>query len=101
MAAETPPVIQVHEKKLEVDNMRMFRWTMGKFGSVRLLNDTIRQISGVMDVLTKAQYRRFPWFGHIIRREDDDVTMWITIYYVRVAKDKVTGLERKEVDNIV
>lgn len=68
--SETWPVKKAQEKKLEVVEMRMLRWSMGKTRKDRIRNEVIRKMGGVIEVSKKIQERRLQWFGHVMRRED-------------------------------
>jgi glucose/arabinose dehydrogenase len=71
--SETWPVKKAHEKRLEVAEMRMLRWTLGKTRRDRIRNDTIREMAGVIEISRKVQEGRLQWFGHVMRREEDHV----------------------------
>ena len=68
--AETWPVKKVQERKMEVAEMRMLRWTCGVTRRGKIRNDFIRGTVKVAEVSKKIQERRLQWFGHVMRRED-------------------------------
>ena len=71
--SETWQIKKAQEKRLEVAEMRMLRWTMGKTRMDKIRNETIRKMGGVVEVSRKIQERRLQWYGHVMRREDDYV----------------------------
>ena len=70
-SAETWAVKKAQEKKLDVAEMRMLRWTSGvtKLDSIR--NERIRGTTKVGEISRKVQESRLKWYGHVLRREDE------------------------------
>ena len=86
--AETWPVKKVQERKMEVAEMRMLRWTCGVTRRDKIRNDFIRGTVKVAEVSKKIQERRLQWFGHVMRREDGHVCR-------RVMNMEVDGRRRR------
>ena len=71
--AETSAVKKVHEKKLDVAEMRMLRWMSGVTKLDRLRNERIRGTAKVGKISKKVQESRLKWYVHVLRREDEYV----------------------------
>ena len=76
-------------QKLEVAEMRMLRWMCGVTKLDKIINDRIRGTTKVGEMAKKVQERRFKWYGHVMRREEDSVG--------RIAMEiKVQGRRKRE-----
>ena len=71
--AETWAVKKAHEKKLDVAEMRMLRWTSGVTKLDRIRNERIRGTTKLVEIPKKVQESRLKWYGHVLRREDEYV----------------------------
>ena len=71
--AETWALKKIHEKRLEVAEMRMLRWSCGVTRLDRIRNEVIRNKIKVTEVSKKIQERRLQWYGHVERRDEDYV----------------------------
>lgn len=71
--SETWPIKKAQERKLDVAEMRMVRWALGKTRRDRVRNVKIRGMAGVVEVSKKIQESRLRWFGHVMRREEEYV----------------------------
>ena len=71
--AETWALKKIHEKRLEVAEMRMLRWSLGVTRLDRIRNEVIRNKLKVMEVTKKIQERRLQWYGHVMRRDEEYV----------------------------
>ena len=60
------------EQQLGRTEMRMLRWMLGISLRERRRNDAIRAEAGVVAILEKISKARMRWFGHIMRREEED-----------------------------
>ena len=75
--AETWEVNKAQEKKLDVAEMRMFRWMSGVTKLDRIMNERIRWTTKVGEIYKKVQERMLKWYGHnekirrICRQESD------------------------------
>uniref|UniRef100_A0A8D9FDT2 Endonuclease-reverse transcriptase n=1 Tax=Cacopsylla melanoneura TaxID=428564 RepID=A0A8D9FDT2_9HEMI len=68
--AETWAVKKVQEKRLEVAEMKMLRWSCGVTKLDRIRNEVIRGKIKVTELSKKVQERRLQWFGHVERRDE-------------------------------
>ncbi|KAK3894199.1 hypothetical protein Pcinc_002033 [Petrolisthes cinctipes] len=71
--AETWPIKKTQEKKLEVAEMRMLRWMCGVTRYDRIRNKRIRGTTKVIEISKKVQERRLQWYGHVMRREENNI----------------------------
>ena len=70
--AETWAVKKAQEKKLDVAEMRMFRWMSGVVTRLdRIRNERIRGTTKVGEISKKVQESRLKWYRHVLRREDE------------------------------
>ena len=70
--SETWALQKREEQKLDRTEMRMLRWMLGISLRERRRNDAIRAEAGVVAILEKISKARMRWFGHIMRREEED-----------------------------
>ena len=68
--SETWALKKDQERKLDVAEMRMLRWSLGKTRLDKIPNSTIRSQLGVRALSEKIKGARLRWFGHVERRED-------------------------------
>ena len=59
------------ERRLDVAEMKMIRWSMGKTRKDRIRNDSLRNAMGIRAVSEKVQGNRLRWYGHVQRRDSD------------------------------
>ena len=71
--AETWAVKKAQEKKLDVAEMRMLRWTTGVTKLDRIRNERIRGTTKVGEISTKVLETRLKYYGHVLRREEEYV----------------------------
>ena len=71
--AETWAVKKAHEKKMEVAEMKMLRWTCGVTRLDEISNEKIRGSTKVGEISKKVQQRRMRWYGHVMRRDEEYV----------------------------
>nr|XP_027231092.1 uncharacterized protein LOC113822750 [Penaeus vannamei] len=73
--SETWPIKRVHEKKVNVAEMRMLRWMCGVTRKDKIRNDYIKGTVKVTEVSAKMQERRINWYGKLkpgkTRQEQD------------------------------
>ena len=60
---------KAHEKKMEVAEMKMLRWTCGVTRLDKIRNEKIRGTTKVGEISKKVQERRLRWYGHVMRRD--------------------------------
>ncbi|XP_063602943.1 uncharacterized protein LOC134778937 [Penaeus indicus] len=58
------------EKKMEVAEMQMLRFALGKTRLDKIRNDTIRETIGVGELGKKMRESRLRWLGHVISRDE-------------------------------
>ncbi|KAL1450354.1 hypothetical protein WDU94_002728 [Cyamophila willieti] len=85
--AETWAMKKIHEKRLEVAEMRMLRWSCGVTRLDRIRNKAIRNKIKVTEVSKKIQERRLQWYGHVERRDEP---------LIRNLKRKEKGVQNRE-----
>ena len=73
-SAETWVVKKAQERKLDVAEMMMLRWMSGGTKLDRIRNERIRGTTKVGEISKKVQESRLKWYGHIVRREDEEKT---------------------------
>ena len=64
------PVTREHEKKMQMAEVRMLRFALGKTRLDRNWNTTIRKIIRVGKLEEKLRECRLKWLCHVIRREE-------------------------------
>ena len=85
--AETWTTTKREEERLNVNEMRMLRWSCGVTRKDRVPNKYIRGSLKVTEVRKKIMERRLMWYGHVERREEDH-------YLKRVANMEIPGKRR-------
>ena len=70
---ETLAVTKAQERKMQVAEMKMLRWSLGITRKDRIRNEEIRRIVKVGDITGKIQESRLRWLGHVVRRDDEYV----------------------------
>ena len=68
---ECAPLKKAEERKLDVTEMKMLRWTAGVTRLDRVRNDYIRGTLKVVEVSKKIQEARLRWYGHLKRRTEE------------------------------
>ena len=61
------------EQKLSVTEMKMLRMMCGVTRRDRLRNEFVRGSVGVDSIVDKMAQSRLRWFGHVSRKDEDDV----------------------------
>ena len=67
---ETVALTKKQEAELEVNEMRMLRWSLGWTRKDRIRNDKIRMLTGVRKISSKTREGRLRWYGHVKRRDE-------------------------------
>ena len=70
--SETWPVRKENVVALQRAEMRMVRWMCGVKLKNRLPSKKLRERLGVDDVALILQQNRLRWYGHVLRKDDDD-----------------------------
>jgi len=66
--SETWPVRKENEVELQQTEMRMVRWVCDIKVKDKLPNKKLRERLGLNDI----QQNRLHWYGHVLRKEDND-----------------------------
>jgi len=70
--SETWPVRKENVVALQRAEMRMVRWMCGVKLKDRLASKELRERLGVDDIALVLQQNRLRWYGHVLRKDDDD-----------------------------
>ena len=70
--SETWPVKKENVVTLQRAEMRMVRWMCGVKLKDRLPSKELRERRGVDDIALILQQNRLRWYGHVLRKDDDD-----------------------------
>ena len=70
--SETWPVRKENVVALQRAEMRMVRWMCGIKLKDRLPSKQLRERLGVDDIALILQQNRLRWYGHVLRKVDDD-----------------------------
>jgi len=71
-ASEIWPVRKENVVALQQAEMRMVRWMCGTKLKDRLPSKEQRERLGIDDIALVLQQNRLRWYGHVLRKEDDD-----------------------------
>jgi len=70
--SETWPVTKENVVAIQRAEMRMVRWMCGIKLKDRLPSKELRERVGIDDIALVLQQNRLRWYGHVLRKEDDD-----------------------------
>ena len=70
--SDTWPVRKENVVALQRAEMRMVRWMCGIKLKDRLPSKELRERLGVHDIALVLQQNRLRWYGHVLRKDDDD-----------------------------
>ena len=88
--------------KFESAEMQMIRWMCGISLKDRRTNEELRRLVGVEPITTFIRSGRLRWYGHVMRKGDEDWAKKCMEYRVEgrrpVGKPRKTWLESVEVD---
>jgi len=68
----TWPVRKENEVALQRAEMRMVRWMCGVKLQDRVPSKELRGRLGLDDIISVLQQNRLRWYGHVLRKEDND-----------------------------
>ena len=68
---EAAPLKKTEGRKLDVAEMKMLRWMCGVTRMDRVKNEHVRGSVKVSEVSRKVQEARLRWYGHLVRRNDE------------------------------
>jgi len=75
--SETWPVRKENEVALQWGEMRMVRWMCGVKRQDRIPSKGLRERLGLDDIISVLQQNRLQWYGHVLRKENND---WVKKY---------------------
>ena len=67
---ETVLVTKYQERKFEVSEMSMLRFTLGLTRKDKVRNERVREVLGMRRFREKAREWRLRWYGHVRRRQE-------------------------------
>ena len=70
--SETWPVRKENEMALQRAEMRMVWWMCGVKLKDRASNKELRERLGIVDITSLLQQNRLRWYGHVLRKDDND-----------------------------
>jgi len=70
--SETWPIRKENEVALQRAQMRMVRWMCGVKLQDRVPSKELRESLGLDDIISVLQQNRLRWYGHVLRKEDND-----------------------------
>jgi len=70
--SETWPVRKENEVALQWAEMRMVTWMCGVKLQDRIPSNGLRERLGFDDIILVLQRNRLRWYGHVLRKEDND-----------------------------
>ena len=82
--SETWPVRKENVVALQRAEMRMVRWMCGVKLKDRLPSKELSERLGVDDIALILQQNRLRWYGHVLRKDDDDWVKKCMEYEVEV-----------------
>ena len=71
-----------HEEKLNRAEMRMIIWMCGVSPRDRKTSAELRQIMGVEAITDVVGRRRLRWYGHVVRKEENDWAKKVMLFNV-------------------
>ena len=74
---ETWPIKKENLVALQRSEMKMVRWMCGIKLKDRFPSKELRERLGIDDTALVLQQNRLHWYGHVLRKEDDD---WVKKY---------------------
>ena len=91
---EAVAVTKAQERKMEVAEMKMLRFSIGKTRLDRIRNEEVRRSLGVVELGHQLRETRMRWLGHITRREETYVgkRMRQMVVGKRKTEEKMAGL---------
>ena len=91
--SETWPVRKENVVALQRAVMRMVRWMCGTKLKDRLPSKELRERLGIDDIALVLQQNRMRWYGHMLRKEDNDWVKKCMEYEVEGPRPKRTWRE--------
>jgi len=70
--SETWPVRKENEVAFQGAQMRMVRWMCGVKLPDRVRSKKLKERLRLGDIILVLKQNRLPWYGHVLRKEDND-----------------------------
>jgi len=83
------PIRKENEVAVQRAEMRMVRWMCGSKLQDRVPSKGLRERLGFDDIISVLQQNRLPWYGHMLRKEDNDWVKKCMEYEVEGARPKL------------
>jgi len=83
--SETWPIRKENEVAHRRAEMRMVRWMCGVKLQDRIPSKGLRERIGLDDIISVLQQNRLQWYGHVLRKEENDWMKKCTEYQVEGA----------------
>ncbi|EYC44065.1 hypothetical protein Y032_0473g2104 [Ancylostoma ceylanicum] len=71
--ADCWPATEEAERRLNVMETKMLRWTAGSTRADRIRNEKIRERFGIAPIADKLRETRLRWYGHVLRANEDTI----------------------------
>ena len=69
---ETWPIRNENKVALQREEMSMVRWMRGVKLQVKIPSKGLTERLGLDDIISVQQQNRLQWYGHVLRKEDND-----------------------------
>ena len=89
--SETWPVRKENVVALQRAEVRMVRWMCGTKLKDRLPSKELRERLGIDDIALVLQQNRLRWYGHVLRKEDNDWMKKCMEYEVEGPRPRVSS----------
>jgi len=77
--------------RISAAGKRMVRWMCGVKLQDRVPNKGLRERLGLDDIISVLQQNRMRWYGHVLRKEDNDWVKKCMEYEVEAARPRELG----------
>ena len=94
--SKTRPLLVDVGLKFERAEMQMIRWICGISLKDRMTNEELIRLVGVEPITTFSG--RLRWYGHVMRKGDEDWVKKCMVYRAEVGRPRKTWLESVEAD---
>ena len=88
---ETRPLLVNVGLKFERAEIQMIRWMCGISMKDRRKNEELRRLVGVEPIITFIRSGRLRWYGHVMRKSDED---WVKKCLKYRVEDRLEDQER-------
>jgi len=86
--SETWPIRKENEVALRRAHMTVVRWICGIKLQYRVPSKGLRERLGLDDIISVLQQNRLRWYGHVLRKEDNDWVKKCMEYEVEGARPR-------------